>query len=230
MIPVHPPKKSVRMCVRLILVLVWKKIVLVLVWGTSERLVPAEKKQNAWYQRALRCQLRGRPFHPWAGRLRFSGEAHPGPATLTQSSSFSCGAGLQIESRLLLCCAPAVYMLADAAAVAAAVFGLEHLISYCNYTKRIFGPTSRGQGRRLCHAMPNYSGEVNPEQQLPFCCRAPCESRNCCAAVAVPSRSELPSSLMLIQYIIRARHLLFFSLFFYLVSSCLLYTSPSPRD
>ena len=45
-----------------------------------------------WYQRALRCQWRGRPFHPWAGRLRFSGEAHPGPATLTQSSSFSCGA------------------------------------------------------------------------------------------------------------------------------------------
>ena len=40
-----------------------------------------------WYQRALRCQLRGRPFHPWAGRLRFSGEAHPGPAKLTQSSS-----------------------------------------------------------------------------------------------------------------------------------------------
>ena len=74
----------------------------------SERLVPAKKKQNAWYQRALRCQLRRRPFHPWAGRLRFSGEAHPGPATLTQSSSFSCGAGLQIESRLLLCCAPAV--------------------------------------------------------------------------------------------------------------------------
>ena len=59
-----------------------------------------------WYQRALRCQLRGRPFQPWAGRLRFSGEAHPGPATLTQSSSFSCGAGLQSESRLLLCCAP----------------------------------------------------------------------------------------------------------------------------
>ena len=59
-----------------------------------------------WYQRALRCQLRGRPFHPWAGRLRFSGEAHPGPATLTQSSSLSCGAGLQSESRLLLCCAP----------------------------------------------------------------------------------------------------------------------------
>ena len=53
---------------------------------------PPKKKQNAWYQRALRCQLRGRPFHPWAGRLRFSGEAHPGPATLTQSSSFSCGA------------------------------------------------------------------------------------------------------------------------------------------
>ena len=46
-----------------------EKIVLVLVWATSERLVPAKKKQNAWYQRALRCQLRGRPFHPWAGRL-----------------------------------------------------------------------------------------------------------------------------------------------------------------
>ena len=102
------PKKnlSVSVCVRLILVLVWKKIVLVVVWGTSERLVPAKKKQNAWYQRALRCQLRGWPFHPWAGRLRFSGEAHPGPATLAQSSSFSCGAGLQSESRLLLCCAP----------------------------------------------------------------------------------------------------------------------------
>ena len=90
-----PQKKSVRVCVRLILVLVWKKIASGLVWGTSERLVPAKKKQNAWYQRALRCQLRGRPFHPWARRLRFSGEAHPGPATLTQSSSFSCGAGLQ---------------------------------------------------------------------------------------------------------------------------------------
>ena len=121
----------------------------------------SEKKKNAWYQRELRRQLRGRPFHPWAGRFRFSGEAHPGPATFTQSSSFSCGAGLQSESRLLLCCAPAVYMLADAAPVAAAVFGLEHLISYCNYTKRSFGPTSRGQGRRLCHAMPNYRpGEV----------------------------------------------------------------------
>ena len=92
-------------------------------------------------------------------------------------------------------------MLADAAAVAAAVFGLEHLISYCNYTKRSFGPTSRGQGRRLCHAMHNYRpGEVNPKQQLPFCCRSPCESRDCCAAVAVPSGSELPFSLMLIQY------------------------------
>ena len=96
---------SVSVCVRLILVLVWKNV-LVLVWGTSERLVPAKKKKNAWYQRALRCQLRGRPFHPWAGRLCFSGEAHPGPATLTQRSSFSCGAGLQSESRLLLCCAP----------------------------------------------------------------------------------------------------------------------------
>ena len=60
--------------------------------------------------------------------------------------------------------------------------------------------------RRLCHAMPNHRpGEVNPKQQLPFCCRSPCESRDCCAAVAVPSASELPSSLMLIQYIIRAR-------------------------
>ena len=92
----------------------------------------SEEKKNAWYQRALRCQLRGRPFHPWAGRLRSSGEAHPGPATLTQSSSFSCGAGLQSESRVLLCCTPAVYMLAADAAVAAAVSGLEHLISYCN--------------------------------------------------------------------------------------------------
>ena len=154
------------------------------------------KSSTSAVTRALRCQLRGRPFHPWAGRLRFSGAA-----TLTQSSSFSCGAGLQSESRLLLCCAPAVYMLGDAAAVAAAVFGLEHLISYCNYTKRSFGPTSRGQGRRLCHAMPNYRpGEVNPKQQLHFCCRSPCESRDCCAAVAVPSGSELPSSLMLIQY------------------------------
>ena len=116
----------------MVLCTTYKNIVLVLVWGTSERLVPAKKKQNAWYQRVLRCQLRGRPFHPWAGRLRFSGEAHPGPATLTQSSSFSCGAGLLSESRLLLCCAPAVYMLAADAAVAAAVFGLEHLISYCN--------------------------------------------------------------------------------------------------
>ena len=135
---------------------------MVLVWGTSERLVPAKKKKNARYQRALRGQLRGRPFHPWAGRLRFSGAA-----TLTQSTSFSCGAGLQSESRLLLCCAPVVYMLAADAAVAAAVFSLEHLVSYCNHTKRCFGPTSRRQGRRLCDAMPNYRpGEVNPKQQL----------------------------------------------------------------
>ena len=28
-----------------------KKVVLVLVWCTSERLVPVKKKQNAWYQR-----------------------------------------------------------------------------------------------------------------------------------------------------------------------------------
>ena len=41
----------------------------------------------------------------------------------------------------------AVYMLA-ADAVAAAVFGLEHLISYCNHTKWCFGPTSR---RRHSH-------------------------------------------------------------------------------
>ena len=54
----------------------------------------SQKKKNTWYQRALRCQFRGRPFHPWAGRPRFSGEAHPGPATLTQSCSFSCGASL----------------------------------------------------------------------------------------------------------------------------------------
>ena len=123
-----------------------------------------KKIQNAWYQRALRCQLRGRPFHPWAG-LRFFGEAHPGPATLTQSSSLSCGAGLQSESLLLLCCTPVtrdhaahVYSSVHAAdaAVATAVFGLEHLISYCNHTKRCVGPTSRGQGRRLCHAMPNH--------------------------------------------------------------------------
>ena len=135
-----------------------------------------------------------------------SGEAHPGPATLTHSRSFSCGAGLQSERRLLLCCAPAVYMLAADAAIAAGVLSLEHLISYCNHTKRCFGPTSLGQGRRLCHAMPNHRpGEVNPKQQLLFCCRSPCESRHCCAAVAVPSGNELPSSLMLIQYIIRAK-------------------------
>ena len=168
-------------------------------WGTSERLVPAKTKQNAWYQRVLRCQLRGRPFHPWAGRLRFTGEAHPGPATLTQSSTSSCGAGLRSESRLLLCCAPAVYMLAADAAVAAAVFGLEHLISYCNHTERCFGPTSRGLGRLLCHGMPNCrAGEENPKQQLPLCCRCPCEGRDCCPTVAMPSGSELPSSL---QYV-----------------------------
>ena len=130
------PKKnpSVCVCVRLILVLVGKTLILVLVWGTyymPATYVPGISRQttvwyqvrtyniglhpppqkNTWYQRALRCQLRGRPFHPWAGRLRFSGEAHPGPVTLTQSSSFSCGAGLHSESRLLLCCAPSVYML-----------------------------------------------------------------------------------------------------------------------
>ena len=72
---------------------------------TSVTLVVCIKTVRVLVTRALRCQLRGRPFHPWAGRLRFSGEAHPGPATLTQSNSFSCGAGLQSESRLLLCCA-----------------------------------------------------------------------------------------------------------------------------
>ena len=68
-----------------------EKIVLVLVWGTYY--VPHTYVVCTWYQRALRCQLRGRPFHPWAGRLRFYGEAHPGPATLTQSSSFLAGRG-----------------------------------------------------------------------------------------------------------------------------------------
>ena len=95
-----------------------------------------------------------------------------------------------------------------------AVFGLEHVISYCNYTKRSFGPTSRGHGRRLCHAMPNYRpGEVHPKQRLPFCCRSPCESRECCAAVAALSGSDLPSFLILIR-----------------AKRCILYTSPSPRD
>ena len=42
----------------------------------------------------------------------------------------------------------AVYMLAADAAVAAAVFGLEDLISYCNHTKRCFGPTSRSRHSR----------------------------------------------------------------------------------
>ena len=124
--------KNLSVCVdvRLILVLVWKTLILVLVWGTyyvqatyvpgiSRQTTvwyqvctynigrhPPRPKKNTWYQRALPCQLRGRPFHPWAGRPRFSCEAHSGPATLTQSSRFSCGAGLQSESRLLLCCAP----------------------------------------------------------------------------------------------------------------------------
>ena len=35
----------------------------------------------------------------------------------------------------------AVYLLLVLLYSAAAVFGLEHLISYCNYTKRSFGPT-----------------------------------------------------------------------------------------
>ena len=42
----------------------------------------------------------------------------------------------------------AVYMLAADAAVAASVFGLELLISYCNHTKRFFGPTSRHRHSR----------------------------------------------------------------------------------
>ena len=41
-------KKKMSVCVdvRLILVLMWKKIVLVLAWGTSERLVPAKKNRT----------------------------------------------------------------------------------------------------------------------------------------------------------------------------------------
>ena len=147
--------------VRLILVLVCTYVCfLVLVWknclgfsvGYQRAPSTSEKKKNAWYQRALRCQLRGRPFHP----LRFSGAA-----TLTQSSSFSCGAGLQSESRLLRCCAATVYMLAADAAVAAAVFSLEHLISYCNHTKRCFGPTSRRRkaaGRGSPYTAPSLTG------------------------------------------------------------------------
>ena len=42
----------------------------------------------------------------------------------------------------------AVYMLTADASVTAAVFGLEHLISYCNHTKRCFGPTSRRRHSR----------------------------------------------------------------------------------
>ena len=149
-----------------------EKVVLVLVWGTSARLVPAKKKER---------------LVPASASLPTAGSALPPVGRATPLLSFSCGAGLQSESRLLLCCAPAVYMLAaDAAVAAAAVFSLEHLISYCNHTKRCFGPTSRGQGRRLRHAMPNHRpGEVNPKQQLPFCCRSPCESRDCGAAVPV---------------------------------------------
>ena len=84
-----------------------------------------------WYQQALRCQLRGRPFHPWAGRLRFSGEAHPGPATFTLSSSFSYGAGLQSESRLLLCCTS------------------ERFVANCGV-----GPSTREQGDSACLVTP----------------------------------------------------------------------------
>ena len=100
-------EKNLSVCVdvRLILVLVWKTLILVLVWGTDYvpathvpgisrqttvwyqvrtyniGLHPKTKNKNTSYQRALRCQLRGPPLHPWAGRPRFSGEAHPGPAT-----------------------------------------------------------------------------------------------------------------------------------------------------
>ena len=94
-----------------------EKIVLVLVWGTSE------KKKERLVPASASLPTAGSALHRWAGRLRFSGAA-----TLTQSRSFAYGAGLQSESRLLLCCAPAVYMLA----ADTAVFGLEHLISYCN--------------------------------------------------------------------------------------------------
>ena len=60
--------------------------------------------------------------------------------------------------------------------------------------------------RRLCHTMPNHRpGEVNSKQQLTFYCRSPCESRDCCAAVAVPSGSELPS-LMLIRTVLRVHN------------------------
>ena len=57
---------------------------------TKERLVPASAS----------LPTAGSALHPWAGPLRFSGEAHPGPATLTQSSSFSCGAGLQLVTSI----------------------------------------------------------------------------------------------------------------------------------
>ena len=79
------------------LVLVWKNC---LGFSVGYQRAPdtSEKKKNTWYQRALRCQLRGRPFHPWAGRLRFSGAA-----TSTQSSSCSCGPASKVKADC--CCA-----------------------------------------------------------------------------------------------------------------------------
>ena len=53
----------------------------------------------------------------------------------------------------MLCCALAVYMLAADAAVATAVFGLEHLISYCN--KKIVLVLVWGTSERLAPAKKN---------------------------------------------------------------------------
>ena len=62
----------------------------------------------------------------------------------------------------------AVYMLAADAAVAAAVFGLEHMISYCNHTERCFGPTSRrrhSRGERECPHSPQLDRERDGRQR-----------------------------------------------------------------
>ena len=60
---------------------------------------------------------------------------------------------IETERRLLLCCVPAVYIFAADAAVAAAVFGLEHLISYCN--KKIVLVLVWGTSERLVPAKKN---------------------------------------------------------------------------
>ena len=63
---------------------------------------------------------------------------------------------------------PEVYMLAADAAVAAAVFGLEHLVSYCNQTKRCFGPTSRrrhSRGERESLHSPLFDREIDAARQ-----------------------------------------------------------------